>query len=160
MKFLSAHLFMPLILHVFYKRKRDSPLFMFPSGQGRQVCSPAHPCAPAVQPQGSRASSLRAGGGCAIQICISSLSLYGAWMTLNNQKILLVPFLICSSFESPPEDRDSFWLKCAKFDSALEASMFSSYPSLVEIEHSIYSVFSPLVLILFLILLQYFQGSN
>lgn len=108
MKFLSAHLFMPLILHVFYKRKRDSPLFMFPSGQGRQVCSPAHPCAPAVQPQGSRASSLRAGGGCAIQICISSLSLYGAWMTLNNQKILLVPFLICSSFESPPEDRDSF----------------------------------------------------
>lgn len=65
---------------VFYKRKRDSPLFMFPSGQGRQVCSPAHPCAPPV-PQGSHASCLTAGGGCAIQICISSLSLHGAWMT-------------------------------------------------------------------------------
>lgn len=84
-KFLPAHLFMLSVLYVFYKRRWDSPLFTFPSGQGRQVFSPTYPCAPSVQPHGSQGSSCMAGGGPTVRICVSSLLVHEAWM---NQQLL------------------------------------------------------------------------
>lgn len=100
---------MPFVLYLFCKRKWDSLLFTFPWGQGRQSAHqliPVHPLynpmalGPPFAPQERDLQSK--------SVFPPSYCMEPGWP--KNCEILIIRILICSSFESPREGGDSFWL--------------------------------------------------